>query len=361
MKRFAIIVFFSLIPTILIWLPFFLRAKTFWNIPLPQNGLATIVANYDGPLYLVAAKTLYDKGLIGSNFQFPLPSEYYAAHFPMFPILIRLLSVIVNSPYAMLTITLLTSILAIYFFDKLSNNLFLTFVFAILPARWLIVRSIGSPEPLFIGSIIASLYFFREKKYFWAGVWGAVAQFTKSPAILLFIAYSIYLIWQKKFEFKKYLPIFLIPLSLLLVFVMYYFLTGDFFAYFHSGDNIHLMFPPFQIFNYAAPWVGTFWLEEIIFVYLFGILGIFKLFEKKEFEMAIFSAVYFFFILFVSHRDLVRYSLPIMPFLLLGFSDFVNKKEFKIALCAIIIPIYLFSLAFISQNVMPISNWGPFL
>ncbi len=352
---------FSLIPTLLIWLPFFLRLPSFWKIPLPQQGLATIVANYDGPLYLIVAKTFYNKEPIKTNYQFPLPTEYYTAHFPLFPLLIRIFSVVTNYPYAMLAVTLISSFLAIYFFYKLTGNLFLTFLFSIFPARWLIVRSVGSADPLFLASVIASLYFFKNKKYLWAGVWGAVAQLTKSPAILLFVSYLTYFIWTKKLEIKKILPTLLIPLSLLAVFLFYFLTTGDFLAYFRSGDNIHLFFPPFSIFNYSAPWVGTFWLEEIIFVYLIGILGVLRLFKQQNYEYAIFSAIFFLSTLFVSHRDLIRYSLPLVPFLFLAFSDTLIKKEFKIALIVIAIPIYLFSLAFISQNVMPISNWAPFL
>jgi len=360
-RKLAAIIALSLIPTFLVWFPFFARLKEFWNIPLPQNGMATIVANYDGPLYLVAAKTFYNKEAIKANYQFPLSTEYYTAHFPLFPALIRVGSIVANYPYAMLAVTLASSFLALYFFYKLTGSLFLTFIFSIFPARWLIVRSVGSADPLFVTGILASLYFFRSKKYLWAGIWGAIAQFTKSPGILLFISYLAYFIFSKNYNFKKYLPILLIPLSLLLVFTIYYFTTGDFFAYFKSGDNIHLFFPPFQIFNYSAPWVGTFWIEEAIFIYLLGALGIYKLFQKKEFEYAIFSAIFFLSTLFVSHRDLIRYSLPIVPFLLLAYSETLIKKEFKIALAVIIIPIYLFSLAFISQNVMPISNWSPFL
>jgi len=360
-KKLLVIAAFSLIPTFLIWLPFFARLDKFWNIPLPNQGLATIVANYDGPLYIVAAKTFYNKEEIKANYQFPLTTEYYTAHFPLFPALIRAASTITNYPYAMLAVTLFSSFLALYFFYRLTGNLFLTFVFSIFPARWLIVRSVGSADPLFVASAVASLYFFKNKNYLWAGVWGAVAQLTKSPGMLLFISYLVYLVWNRRFEVKKILPLLLIPASLLVVFLIYYLTTGDFLAYFKSGDNIHLFFPPFQIFNYSAPWVGTFWIEEAIFIYLLGAVGIYKLFQKKEYEYGIFSAIFFASTLFVAHRDLIRYSLPIVPFLLLAYSDFLVKKEFKIALAVIIIPIYLFSLAFISQNVMPISNWQPFL
>jgi hypothetical protein len=107
--------------------------------------------------------------------------------------------------------------------------------------------------------------------------------------------------------------------------------------------------------------VGTFWLEEVIFVYLFGILGLAKLIQKKETALAWFVGIFFVLTLFISHRDLIRYSLPIVPFLFVAFSETLVKKEFKIAIVLLIIPIYLFSLAFISQNVMPISDWAPFL
>jgi hypothetical protein len=372
----------SIVPTLLIWLPFFLRIGTFWSIPLPQNGMETIVANYDGPLYLVAAKTLYNKAQIGANFQFPLPTEYYTAHFPLFPLLIKFFGLVINYPYAMLIVTMLSSILAIYFFMKLISQyverkdvLFLTFLFSIFPARWLIVRSVGSADPLFVASIIASLYYFKNKKFWLAGIWGAIAQLTKSPGILLFLGYSVFLLipviknkifvptgkWIENLNLRKTLPILLIPLSLIAVFGFYKIVQGDFWAYFHSGDNIHLIFPPFQIFNYSAPWVGTFWLEEVIFIYLLGAIGVYKLFQKKEFELGIFSAIFFVVTLFIAHRDLMRYSLPLIPCLFVAFSDALTKKEFKIGFLVIIIPIYLYSLAFISQNVMPVANWAPFI
>jgi hypothetical protein len=371
----------SLVPTILIWLPFILRAGNIWGIPLPKNGMATIVANYDGPLYLVAAKTLYNKPAIQANYQFPLSSEYYTAHFPLFPVLTRFFGLMINYPYAMLIITLASAGLAIYFFQKLISQyvnrkdaLFITLVFSVFPARWLIVRSVGSADPLFIAAIIASLYYFKNQKYLYAAVWGLIAQLTKSPGILLFAAYLVYVLAKTNFikrltglknqvsiSWKKIIPLALIPLGLLLVFTFYKIVQGDFWAYFHSGDNIHLIFPPFSIFNYSAPWVGTFWLEEVIFIYLLGAIGVYRLFQEKELEIGIFAAIFFITTLFVAHRDLMRYSLPLVPFMLIAFREVLVKREFKIALGIVAIPIYLYSLAFIAQNVMPIANWAPFL
>ncbi len=380
-RKILFIILVSLLPTILLWVPFFLRLEKFWGIPLSKNGMATIVANYDGPLFLVVAKTLYDKELIMANFPFNLPAEYYPAHFPLFPLLIRLFSPLVGYPYSMLAVTVFSSILAIYFFQKLISDYidkhsltWATFVFAIFPARWLIVRSVGSAEPLFLATTIASIYYFNKKNYLLAGIFGALSTITKSPGILLFFAFLFSYLFTKfknithspheklkVFEIKEFLPILLIPLSLLGVFYFYKLRVNDFFAYFHSGDNIHLFFPPFKIFDYSQTWVGTFWLEEIILIYLFNLAGLIRLIKQKQYTFAFFTAIFFISTIFVSHRDLLRYSLPMIPFLYIAFSEIIVKREFKIIILFLLIPIYLFSLAFISQNVMPIPDWSPLL
>jgi hypothetical protein len=90
-------------------------------------------------------------------------------------------------------------------------------------------------------------------------------------------------------------------------------------------------------------------------------LGVYKLFQEKLTNYFYFGIVFFLPLLFVAHRDLMRYSLPLVPFLLLGYRDNLIKKEFKFVILVLIVPIYLYSLAFISQNAMPIANWEPFL
>lgn len=379
-KTLIVILALSVLPTLFIWAPFFFRVDKVLGIPVGQGGMQTIVANYDGPLFIIVAKTLYNKEAI-KTFPLTLPTEYYAAHFPVFPLLIKTFAAPLGFPYAMLFVTMGTSALALLFFYKFIGQymeareaMFLTGVFAVLPARWLVVRSVGSAEPLFVAAILASLYYFQKRNYLFAAIWGAVAQLTKSPAILLFVAYGAYILFPhlkiaitknaaaffKDFNLKI-LPLLLIPLSLLGLFIFYQIRMGDFLAYFHSGDNIHLFFPPFQIFNYTQPWVGTFWLEEIIFIYLIGMLGLVALIKKGETLLAWVFGIFFTSLLFVSHRDLMRYALPIVPLLFVAFSETLLKKEFKYVMILLIVPIYLFSLAYISGNVMQISDWGPFL
>lgn len=207
-----------------------------------------------------------------------------------------------------------------------------------------------------------------------AGAFGALAQITKSPGILLFVGYELYLIIKILSERKTNshlnniyylsiysLPLLLIPLSALLVFGFYQIKVGDFWAYFHSGDNFHLVFPPFQSFITGRNWIGDFWLEDMVWQYLIGALAVVQLIKLKHFDLAAFAGVFFTATLFVAHRDLSRYSLPLMPFALIAFAPFLEKKEFKIAFFFVLIPIYLYTINFILHNTAPIADWTPYL
>lgn len=374
----------AIFTTIILWLPFFLHLESVWGIPLPRNGMATVVANFDGPYYIVVAKTLYNPDALQNNSAFTLPPIYYTAHYPLYPLLIRGVATVmpfIGYPYAMILVTLISGILAVCMFYILLNDLgfkkeamWLALIFTVFPARWLIVRSVGSPEPLFLLTIMASIFFFRKEKWWLAGFFGALAQSTKPPGILLFVAYSIALVapnwhqlattnltsWIKKLKWRAY-PILLIPLTLVIIYIFYGFQYGNFLAYFNSGDNIHLQFPPFQAFNPSEAWVGSFWLEEIIWLYIFGGLGVLYLIKQKRPLLASFVGVFFATILFVAHRDISRYMLPIVPFLFVAYAKLLTSREFKFVFALILIPIYLFAIAFIAGNISPISDWGPLL
>ena len=380
-RDYLLIAFLSLFSTFLIWLPFFLRLSSFWKIPLPTEGMATIMKNFDGLYYVVIAKSLYQPEIIESLFSFPLSSIYYSAHFPLYPLLIRFFSPVFGYLWSMLSVSLISSILAaivFYLFVKefkySKSALWLTFVFLLFPARWLVVRSVGSPEALFILFILASFYFFKKKNYWGAGAFGALTQLTKPPGILLFLGFIAFLLLENWPEikkktiptfinlFKKAYPLLLIPFSLIGLFAYYRFAYGDFWAYFNSGFNVHPIFwPPFQVFNVSAYWVGSFWLEEIIYIFLLGALGVAYLFKQKRYDLAIFTMIFFAATFFVAHRDISRYSLPMLPFLLIAFEPILVKKEFKIAFGVIAIPVFLYALNFIASNTTPLADWLPFL
>ena len=111
-----LLIVLALIPPIALWLPFFLRLKDVMGIPLPEGGMQIIAANYDGPLYIAVAKSFYNLEHIAANFSFPLPLEYYAAHFPLYPLIIRLFSTALGYPWGMLMASLAGSVVSVYYF-----------------------------------------------------------------------------------------------------------------------------------------------------------------------------------------------------------------------------------------------------
>jgi hypothetical protein len=247
--------------------------------------------------------------------------------------------------------------------------LILALIFTVFPGRWLVLRGVPSPEPLFLTLIMAAIYFYRQKQFGWSALMAGLAQIVKSPGIILIGALGLMTlikIYQDRLSLtkalKKYWPIFIAPLSLLAVFGFYYLTMGDFFAYFKTGDNIHLYWPPFQVFNYWEEWVGTIWLEDVVFIYLGALVLLFYLWQKLGWDViSIFATVFYLSILFVSHRDISRYLAPAMPFLLMGGERFLTNKKFLLALVILLPALFLYAINFISFNTMSIGDWTPYL
>lgn len=366
----------TFLTTFLVWLPHILALSNFWGLSFLE-GFSTIYRNFDGLEYIIIAKTFYNPDLIAS-LQQSLPANYFASHFPGYALLIAIFAPILGYLKSMLFVSITSTVLACWVFYflvkdfKLSNHpLFLSFIFLILPARWLIVHSVGSSEPTFILFILSAVYFFMKFEQsgkfiniFLVGLLGLLAQITRPPAILLFLALSLFIAWKitkQKSSFVSitrtiaaYLPLFLIPLGLLSIFTWYSISYQDFFAYFKSGDNIHLTFPPFQVFNKNQFWVGDIWLEDIIYIFILGFLGGVLLLKQKLYPLAFFVLTYLAAASLIAHRDVSRYILPISPFVLIAFEKILVSREFKIILPIILLAIYLYSQNFLLYNVAPI-------
>ncbi len=377
-----LILFSSLIGlTFLIWLPHIFRINLF-GLDFSE-GFNTIYRNFDGLEYIIIAKSFYNPDLIAALPQ-SLPAGYFASHFPGFSIFILLFAPILGFLKSMLFVSLIftfASLVAFYFLVrnfKLTNHpLLLSLIFLILPARWVIVHSVGSSEPTFIFFVIMAFYFFlkfEESKKFsdilLTGIFGFFAQITRPPGILLFIALSLYLLWKNRNNFKLnflfveklrlYFPLSLIPTGLVGVFLLFNYSYGDFFAYFKSGDNIHLFFPPYQIFNKMQYWVGDIWLEDVVYIYLLGFLSGILLIKQKLYPLAFFVFTFMSASAFVAHRDISRYVLPIFPFALIAFEKILTSKEFRIVLLTVVLAIYLYAQNFILSNTAPIPNLETF-
>ncbi len=377
-KDLSLLSLIALSSTLLVWLPHLLSLDSFWGLSF-SNGFDIILRNFDGLEYITIAKSFYDHNII-STIPYAHDANYYPAHFPGYPLLIATFAPIIGFLKSMLFVSITSTILAVWMFYLLVSDfkltqspLFLSILFLFLPARWLIVRSVGSPEPLFIFFILVAFYSllkfikFNSRIWIWiSAIFAALAQLTRPPgnlyafAVFLFVLFQSYMIFKDQ-DFKKsityllsFYPYLLVPLTLTGIFYFYQVITGDFWAYFHSGDNIHLFFPPFSIFNQNQTWVGTIWLEDAIYVLLLGYLGGFLLLKQKLYPLAFFVLTYVIAASFVAHKDLSRYTLPVAPLVLIAFEKVLVSKEFKIVFAVLLLAIYLYSQNFLLQNTAPV-------
>jgi hypothetical protein len=377
-KDLSIITSITLLLTFFVWLPHILRLDIYGlNF---SEGFNTIYRNYDGMEYITIAKTLYFPEQI-KNIPQPLPALYYAAHFPGYSLAILVFAPLLGFLKSMIFVALLFTILSAWMFYLLVKDfelskhpLWLTLLFLILPARWLIIHSVGSSETMFGFFIISALYFLMKyeathkwKFIYLTGLMGFGAQITRPPGALLAIAIGLYILWklyqskQNIFKgiaqaFYRYHPLLLIPVALGLVFGWYQIAYGDFFSYFKTGDNIHLVFPPFQVFNKDSFWVGEIWLEDIVYVFILGFLAVMYLFKQKLYPLAFFVLTYLVATIFVTHRDISRYVAPIFPFVLIAFEKVLTTKEFKIVMGIVVLAIYLYAQNFLLSNTAPYPN-----
>lgn len=354
----------------LIWLAFYKNIPQ--TLGFPQTSLETVFANYDGPNYMIIAKCAYSKDCIAKNFSLPLPLEYYPAHLPGFPLLIKYFSYFTNTPKAMLLATLfgslLFSIVSYYFyklFFKEKTSFWLAFLTIFFPARLFVLRLVGAPETWFLSFILLSIIFFKKKKFLLSAIFAALCQLLKSPGILLFTAYFAVVLIDylktKKINYQ-YIYYLLIPLTALGIFYYYYLQTGDFLAYFHSGDNIHLSPFPYQVFVSTRAWINTIWLEDVIYVFALCFFTVAKLWKKYKIDILfIFPLIFTVASVLVAHRDISRYMIPVYPFVFLAFGKKISRPKVKLIFFLLIPAVILYAINFIIGNTAPITTWAPYL
>lgn len=382
-RSYCTLILVVLLSSFILWLPFIVRSPSWAGVSIPNSDFHYIYGSFDGPLYIIPAKTLYDpdkidvpgKGLIIS---LPLSAGYFPAHLPLYPLVIRLFGFIGYARSLIFVNLIFTMLLAMLFyylvkkFNISQKPMLLSIIFLFLP-RFLILRSVGAPESLFMFLVLASLLFFEKKNYWLAGLFGGLSAMTKTPGILLFAAYGLTIIepllgFHKKDHehFKKFrftgdmLGILLIPLGLILVFSFYQYRYNDFFAYFHTNANVPMPYP-FSAFNFQQKWVGSAWLEDIALYFVIYLTTVVYLWNSKYRSLFYFSFVFFFASIFVQHRDISRYMIPLWPMACIAFEKLLTSKKFLIVFLILLPAIYLYAWDFVIYNIMPIGDWSPFL
>lgn len=331
-----------------------------------------VYQNWDGPSYVVIAKSLYNVEVIPQVNSLRLPTEYFAAHFPLYPLAIRLFSFIGYFQSMIFTSVLSTALLlcAFYFLasEYTTKNvaLILSLGMIFFTPRWFIVSHVGSSEPQFLLLLCLMILSLNHNRYVLAACMAVLMQLTRIQGILFFVGISMYYVFMlvtKKKTFrqtlKEYLVFLAVPLALLGVFWLYQVQFGNFFAFFYAQELAnsasHLQLPPFKVLetNFASIFVLESW-KEIYILYYVAISATFvMLFKQKQYLLGFLALAYAIPLYFIVHPDIARYSLPLLPLFFIAFRRQLGTRTALILIFLMIPAILMFSANFMSFNVSP--------
>ncbi len=329
-----------------------------------------IIRNWDGPNYIVVAKTFYDFDAVAKYFYIPFKPIYFTAHLPLYPAFIWLFAPVFGWLYSGVVVNMIFGVLLNILFYVIARRytkhaLFLTLVFTVFPARFLLLRGIIAPETMVLFFTLAAFYFWNKNQVLYTALAASLACLTKIQAIFLFPAF-VFASWEKwrknEGHYASFLWLLLIPLAVLSLCSLYYLRTGDFFAFLSAqkGNGLGMSFP-FSQFNFTNQWVGTAWIEEVVFYFIGMFILIFALRDSKERSWFYFTLLYTLFLLTIPHNDIARYAYPLVPIFLFQFSEFFTSKVFKWALICALPAIYLYTLNLLVTNQAPITDWSQFM
>lgn len=231
---------YLIILTVVIWRIYLFLIAYFAKILIPQfitrfpyvevlknSGLPYWVwsfGNFDGVHYIRIAKDGY-------------AYQFTQAFFPMYPILIKLVSFITFGNYlvAALLISNTCFLIAVILFYKITKNIFNQSI-----AFWSCLFIIFSPtsfyfasvytESLFFLLVILSFYFYEKENYILSSIFGAFSSLTRLIGIYLSVVLT------KIAKRKNYFSLFIVPFGLI-VYMLYLKITFDNPIYFLTAQS----------------------------------------------------------------------------------------------------------------------------
>lgn len=176
-----------------------------------KNSLLSVWQRFDANWYLKIA----DRGYAGSDGS--------TVYFPMYPVLIRMLSWIMPPMLAAILLSNLALIGVLVLCYRLFSNIVdvtttrrSLIYFLLFPTSFFLFGAYT--ESLFLLFSLASFYTATRERWSWAALWGACAALTRLQGVLLVIPLA-YMLWREKATWKEFalrgLPLALIPIATL--------------------------------------------------------------------------------------------------------------------------------------------------
>lgn len=343
------------------------------KIVLESGSLGPVFRYLDGPEYVVIANNFYDLKeplLRISDFGAHSPF-YWGAHFPGFSVALMLVKPFVGWIAAPLLVNFVASTLFAWVFYLLVRDfnyarhpLWLSLVALVLPVRWLIYHNVGSSEPLFMLFQILSVYWFKKERYWLAGLAGFGAVFTRPPGLFLWGGLMLLLLFEaavktwntygfslpkllSSFNWRAFGPLLLIPLGVVAVFGIYAWRYDDFWAYFKIEENVtHVGLLPLPTLL-----TGRFESPALILMYILQVAGLIMLWRQRRFDLFWVSFGAFFYTVFLTHSDVLRYSIPFFALaVLIPFAEYASGKLARWLAGPVLVAILFYSWGFFTLN-----------
>jgi hypothetical protein len=319
--------------------------------------MAPVFRFWDGPNYLTVARTAYEIRPDNPLLAYVYKESFFASYLPFYPFCVRVLA-FVGYERAMLVVSILAGTAATLLFYRLARDVwklpspeFLSLVFLFLPPRWLLYRSTGATESLYMASTLASIWFFEKSQVGRASAAAALAALTRISGLMIAPAYAVLLFRQKRY--RSILWLGLVPAGLLAFFLFCAVRFGDFYAYFTPHGEKLDRFLPFGFLPVLFQ-KGLYHQVEfhilLVLVYAVGIARIRQfpvIFSYCVFELALHVTL--------STEDWSRYFLSMAPFaLVVGYRDLIDTRFFRAAL-----PVFAALSLYYAWNVIPLNGCRP--
>lgn len=339
------------------YLGFFPLKNDLFSYNLPH--FISSFGNFDGVHYILIAKYGY--------------FMYEQAFFPLYPVLIRILSFIThNEVLSGIFISNLCLLAAIYILPKLlkeikvsDDNIFWTLIFLLTFPTSFFFNSLYT-ESLFLMFFVLSLYFYLKKKYLLSSIFSIFLSLTKFMGI--FMSFIYFSIIKREKTAVRFAPILASILGFFIYSLFLFKTTGDPFFFFNSqpffGGNrsIDIIFFPQVIFRYFKI-LDTFnfnfqyfiaVIELLTFVTVFAVLAVFTVYSIKKRNNLLIGINLFSFINLIAPTLTGTFqSVPRYVLLSFGFFialSFIKNNFIKALILLIFIVFHVILLSFFSQG-----------
>ena len=317
------------------------------------SGMDVIVRHFDGPNYLVVAKTLYVPSAVNPLPGYALRPSYFAAHLPLYPLVLRACSLFGGWKAGLYLATGLlaatsAAAFAVYVKDAAPEipTLVAALAFLFLPARMFLYRALGASEALMSLLVVLAVLAWHRGRVDWALFLAALATITRTNGILIVGVLCLALLLSGRVKTALFGGA-LAAVPLLLLFSWHRYLFGDFFALLHvhadSAGGAGRLCLPFAFIGEMAARNDWETAEMLLGLHLFYILCAARLFAKGDRLEAGLVAAHVALFSLLRERDLSRYYLTVAPFaVILAWRDVWSRPRLAAAVLVVLAPLSVF-------------------